>query len=340
MDAQPSRPIANITEAITRLATKTEGSDDPSPVDEAEWSSVLSARASEITEIHTFDQIDQAAEKQPFSWYQMDSMIAITFELPVSEINVNDKGITSPLLRGTWWGPISNFQMSEVGPFSQLVLTVDSQWPYLIRGGDPDPLSCFILARIAAEIDALELMRSWLRKGALGGNRIAAAAYAAYLTEINALERCVNFLCKAIVNFHDDLCGFLLAKILVGDSEYADPVLAENILCRLWSNGFLPAMGILARLYLNGAKGIKRQPAKAKLLLQLAVIQNDDEEAADLLKEGDFADRTDETEETADAAGGNEEGSSPLDWVIASGIAVAGVALTYFGFKVLRRWFK
>jgi TPR repeat protein len=331
LDLHPQTPIANLTSAIERLAAKARKSVDTTPPDESAWARVLDA-APPLSTAYTLDQLDAAHQKQPVTWFQSGAMISVTLEAPLSAISVDQSSVSSAVLRGAWWGPVASVDATAVGDFTQLVLVVESQWPYLVRGGDPDALSCYFLALVALDLKALPLAEAWLRQSALLGSDVGLRAYAIHLFEtVDSVPQAIYFLCQAVLKFRDDHAGFLLAKVLLENAWSADPVLAENLLCRLCSNGFPDALTLLGRLYLTGARGVAPSPAKSQMLLQIAVIQTEDEEAARLLQTADF---TEKAAPPAPAPGA----ASALDWAVACAIAAGGAALAYYGVRLLRRW--
>jgi hypothetical protein len=332
LDFEPQNKIPNLNSVIERLAVQTHSSVSLTPLDETPWATFLAAHESEICYTYTFDMLDEENQKQPFTWLQSGTLVVVTIELPLSDITVTDTTIRSSILSGSWWTSVSNIETSEIGSFTQLELTVDSQWPYLIRGGRPDGLSCYFLAMIALGLKAPEMGEQWLRQGALLGNKLSLTSYAVHLFERHIWPQAFHFLCRAVLNFGDDMCGFLLAKLLIENDFHSDPPLAEYLLCRLCQNGFPRACYLLGALYLNGAPGVEPMPLKAKVLLQVASIRWEDQDAARLLSACDGQEEAEPAGTTAPAQGG----ATAVDWAIACGIAAGVITLGYFAMRAFR----
>jgi hypothetical protein len=328
LDFEPQNRVADVRAAVERLAVKTHGAVALAPLDESAWASFLLARESSIARVYSPAALGEEQQGQAVTWFQSGALIAVTIALPRSEIAATDAEVRCAALAGAWWGPVSGVEVSEAGELTQLALTVDSQWPYLVRGGAPDGLSCYVLALIALELKAPEMAELWLRHGALLGDRLALTSYAVHLFERQDWPQAFHFLCRAVLNFGDDMCGFLLAKLLVE----SDAPLAECMLCRLCQNGFPRAFYALANLYLDGAPGVEPMPQKAKLLLQIASIRWGDEDAARLLQ---TCGAKEEPEQGAPA--GAPQSATAVDWAIACGIAAGLATLGYFVFRAFAR---
>jgi TPR repeat protein len=332
LDLTPETPIANVTEAIERLAAKARKLVDSTPPDEASWAQLLEQGETSLSTVYTADRLDPNHRKQPVSWFQSDMMVSIALEIPLSAITVDRSSIASPILKGAWWGPVASIETVDIGECTQLVLTVESEWPYLIRGGDPDGFSCYFLALIALDLRVLKMAEAWLRQSALLGSDVGLRGYTIHLFEtVGNVPQGIYFLCQSVLKFHEDASGFFLARVLLDNPWSVDAVLAENLLCRLCANGYPNAFVLLGQLYLRGAKGVPRMPAKAQLLLQVAAIQSEDEVAARLLQTADFTPPP-ATEEPA------PNSVSALDWALACAIAAGGAALAYYAFRRFRRW--
>jgi hypothetical protein len=183
MDLEPQNKFENLTSAVKRLATLTHKFSDSTKLDETAWAAYISEHGAAVTRQFTTDQLDEEEMKEWVNWLCSDNFISITLKLPLSEVEVTTTRINSQVLCGTWWGGISKIETFEMGGITQINLDVDGDWPFLIRGGNPDGTSCYFLACIALSLDERDFARMWLLQGAVQESRSAMTSYAALLFE-------------------------------------------------------------------------------------------------------------------------------------------------------------
>jgi TPR repeat protein len=325
----PQNPIDNLDQLITRLAVKTHSSITLKRIDESAWSSFLSANESSLTGTYSPDRLDEANRSQPFNWSQSDKSITVTIQLPSSDITVDSTSISSSALQGTWWESPTNVEVIEKGDVTELFLTVNSRWPCLIRGGNPDGLSCYFLAEIALELKQPALCAEWLRQGATLENKVATVSYAMLLFDMKEFNAAFHFLCRAVAAYNDGMCGVVLSRMLIDGAVYADARIAEQLLYRLCANGVEEAFIPLAKLYLSGAEGVAQARENARELLKIAVSQWKDEQAQELLKENGM--------DAEPVSTSQQSETSTLEWLLLGGFAAGVAAVVYFAARASRQ---
>jgi hypothetical protein len=312
---QPQNHIPDLEREIERLAAKSHSSIKLIQLDESSWLTFLAAHESSLTQTFTPDSLDEPDQIPPFNWTQSESIVTITIHLPASGITVDSTSISSSVLNGIWWTSPTNIEVTDNGDVTQVLLTVTSRWPYLVRGGSPDGLSCYFLAEIALVLKDAEWCVAWLSRGATFGNRQATVSYA---TQLFCMDdpQAFHFLCRSVAAFSDPMCTLMLARILLREGAYYNPTLAEQLLYRLCEQEVELAFVPLARLYLSGADGVSTSPPNATVLLKLAKSKWGNEEAEHLLVEAQLEEIDDQK-------------SPAVNWVLAAVFAVAFVVVVW-----------
>jgi hypothetical protein len=335
----PQNPVENLTAVLERLAVNTHKYVQLIPLNETKWTAFITSHLYDCPDDFNWQQNIPDVKVLPMKWFQDDSSITITLDVDSTEIEVDKERITSPSLKGHWWGSVSEIDITSLDKMTQIFLTLENpkRWPYLVRGGNPDGLSCYFLALICLRLGQSDFSLMWQRQGALLGNSFAIQAWAMSLVNFGQNHEAINWLCRSILQFGDHESAYVLAVLLLrkGESCY-DPRLAEFLLVRLCLEQFSDAYSLLGELYLTGAEGVKRMPAKARFLLHMAVIM-DDENALKLLQEGNFSE-TEEPEKGKESPGQESQQDAQAtvaDWGIAAALVGSAVAVGYFTY----RWF-
>jgi hypothetical protein len=233
----PQNKFENLTSAVERLTALTHKFSGIEKLDETAWTAYLCEHDADVKGTFANDLLDEEERNKSVQWFCSKNFISMTLQLPLSEIELTTTGINSSLLRGTWWGGVSKVETFEVGGLTQFNLDVDGDWPYLIRGGNPDGTSCYFLACIAQSLNEPEFVRMWLLLGAIRESRSAMTSYATLLYDANQVAAGCHWLSRCVLRFGDDQCAFLLAMLLLNPSVKYDTGLAEALLCSCCRNG-------------------------------------------------------------------------------------------------------
>jgi len=314
---------------------------DLKPFDETEWSSFIEKNKKNV-KIHCSEEYLVDGDKDAsFKWIQdtITITISITLEIPENEIQCDENGIKSSKLNGEWWDKINNLEIVSVGELTQITFETEYEWPTLIKGGKPDGYSAFYLAIIALELKNSPFCECWLKYASIQGNHSAQVSYVLNLFDQERYEEAIHWLSRCILMFSDDMCGYLLANLLLEGKGYTQNApIAEFILCRLSLQGFPSALTLLGKVYLNGYPGVKKEPQRAKMLFQIASIKFEDEEARKILDTADFSEsvQTDsEVQPKEEEVEKEEKKHEPtiFDYAIAGGVIASIFVLGYFSYK-------
>ncbi|OHT05668.1 hypothetical protein TRFO_05789 [Tritrichomonas foetus] len=300
------------------------------------------------------DLNDLEEKKQDVSWVQTSNFIQITLITPINTIKYDDKRIDSPVLSGEWFGKVMNMEINDLSndgnSLVQLEFDVDCKWPLLIKYGNPDPLSAYYIAITALNQGQFQVFEHYLEYAAFHNVYTAQRTLVYVMLEQQKYEKCIHWITSCLLKFEDNMNLKLLAnRLLAGEGITKNEALAEYILCRLCAMNYSEAFFTLGKLYLFGAKKVRKQKLKAKYLLERYTHENFDEEdedrkeAVELLKNEDFTPDEEEEDETEDEqiGGENEESvrakTSLVDWALAGGVVAAASAVGVFALRRLLR---
>ncbi|KAH0791528.1 hypothetical protein GPJ56_004515 [Histomonas meleagridis] len=347
-DLTPQNKIQNLTAELERIVASTYPYAKIEKLDENEWSTMIESRKNEVKGVYGSDDLLEDDRKQSTTWIHDNNVMVITLQTSKSEITCNEESIESPVLKGKWWGKVSNLEVTEIcDDVVQITFETDPEenWPCLIKGGDPDAVSCYYLAYISLELKELLFCDMWLAHASVLGNHSALLSYVTYLYDAEKYEACNHFAARCILKFGDQICGFILAKNLIeGKGVYQSGSIGEFMLCRLALQHFPDAYYELGRLYLNGCEGVQPMIEKAQFLLQMSAYRYGNQKAQEILKTADFSPSNKEekaeiekSKKVQNEQKENKSETSILDWVIAGGITIAaGIA----GYTIFRRFFR
>lgn len=349
-DIVPQNKIENLTSEIERIMTYTHKYAKIERLNEVTWLPFIQKEKSNVKNIYNNDMlIDEDKKNPPVTWIYENNKMFITLQAPKDDVQVTEERIDSPVLRGKWWGKVSDLEVLDVADIVQISFTTDEKenWPYLIIGDNPDGTSCYFLGLISLELHDPKFAEMWLARSSCLECHSAITSYVMTLFEQERYEECCHWASRCIIKFGDQLCGYILAKNLIdGRGVFKNPQIGEFMLCRLVLQGMPDAFCELGKLYLNGNDGVEPMVEKAKYLLTLAAYQFNDDEAKRLLNDADFSPsrREEENEKNEsenknneDKTDNNENSVSIIDWIITSGL-VAATALT--GYVLFRRFYK
>ena len=336
-DLTPQNRIQNLTAVLERLAGDTYKYAKIVKLDETEWLPYIESHRGDVEQVYNSDALDAEDKTQPVTWLQDGDLVAITIQEPVDSITVDHEKIKCSSLHGLWWGPVKDVSVTGVGDITQINLDVDCRWACLVRGGDPDAVSCYYLALVALELKEHRMCQMWLQHGAILGNHTCMKDYAMVLTDNRQWAEAIHWLVRCVMLFQDHRCGYSLASVLLNHENnfLQDPRLAEFMLCRLCLEGFPEAYFRLGQLYLNGAEGVEPEREKARFLLSVAAVKFQDEAAMRILQDADFSQEGSGAAKEEEEEKEEKESTSVVDVAIVGGILVG---LAAAGFAALRRF--
>ncbi|EAY10046.1 hypothetical protein TVAG_329330 [Trichomonas vaginalis G3] len=281
---EPQNKIQNLQKEIESIAAKTHSYITYRKIDEEkDWYPYVEDICRKMEYVCGPKFCLEDAKDITYKWTQTDNYFQIVMtDVPKESITIDEHHISSPKLSGDWLWPVKDITVDVVGSITQIEFntTENVQWPLLIKGGNPDGLSCFYLALVANQSQKQDIALYYMQRGTMANNHNCAMAYALSLLEDASQEECVHWFARAVLNHADNTCGYLLsAALLDGRGIEPAPQLAEYILCRLCVEGFADAFTRLGILYLRGALGVKKAPKQAQQLLALAAYQYHDETA-------------------------------------------------------------
>lgn len=348
-DMTPQHRVENLSGELERIMASTHRHARIEPLDESSWLPFVTSHRSSVANTYGNDMLLEDDQRSPpFTWLQEGDRVVVTLQLSQSDVSVTAEGIDSSALRGRWWGAVSDVEAFDVGGITQITLSTAAgeHWPYLVIGGSPDAASCYFLGLVALELKQFEFAEMWLARSSCLECHSALTSYVMTLYDQGRYAESCHWAARCVLRFHDQLCGFVLAKCLLeGRGVAQSPGIAEFMLCRLVLQGFPDAFCELGRLYLNGAEGVEPMVEKAKYLLTLAAFQYGDGAAKELLEVADFSPSKREEESTEKEGKKEEEKKKKedeeqpgvVDWVITSGIVAAAAVA---GYALFRRFFR
>lgn len=346
LDLVPQTKFENLSAIYLKIAGQYHKYATIKPLDETEWLEFINKNLEAIDTPLELDNLNDNDQEQKVKWFQEDNFMSITIQAQRDDITCTEERITSPVINGLWWGPIKNLDIMEIGDIVQITFDTTFKWPYLIKGGNPDGLSCYFIALIALQLKELELCNMWLKQASMLAQKSAMRSYAMVLVDAKQYNEAIHWLARGCALNQDVICEFTLASFLLeGIGIEQNAPLAEFIFCRLCLQGLPPAYTKLGRLYLNGAPGVAPMREKAHALLSIAGYQFGDDLAIKILETADFSDNKVEAKEESKEEKNNEseketpkeESSTFLDWLI-GGTVIAGASIgAYYLFNVVRR---
>ncbi|KAK8878199.1 hypothetical protein M9Y10_004964 [Tritrichomonas musculus] len=357
-DLTPQNQYSNLTGIFEKIAAETHNAIDIHKLNETEWEKFLSENPdAPFSRTFGSDDLNESESgRQDVSWIQNSNIIEVTLITPMDEIKCTDQRIDSPVLKGNWFGSVSNLEIHDLSmngnDLVQIDFEVDCKWPLLIKGGNPDAHSCFYISLAALDQSCFSIFEEFITHAAIMGCYTATKMLSLVMIDQKRDEAAVHLLSRCAMLYQDEFCTFLLAKkILKGEGITPNAGLAEFILCRLCIQKYTDAFFILGKLYLNGSedkKTVKPMKKRAEFMLEkfvndaIAYRGQDDEEikeAIDLLEKEDFTPIPGEEDfikekEKQDDGENNEKDkeskASLIDWALAGTVvAAAGAAGAY-----------
>ncbi|KAH0795649.1 putative trichohyalin [Histomonas meleagridis] len=270
------------------------------------------------TELHSYETICPYRDSINWVWElstEKSKITVILKNVEPSNVSVTENTISSPKLSGEWWAPIEDIDISFKDNSTILTFHPTAHFPLLIRGGsNVDPHSMFFLAMFSIRHSRLDFFKQWGTMSAFEGEPNAQYFMGKYFLNVQDYPNAVFWLSHSVLDHGNEDCTSELAKFLwTVESNYRNPVLAENLLCGLCRNGNPNSFLELGKMYLHGCKGFKSQPKKGKILLKFVVDVYKSQEAKKLLDEFDD--------------------TSLVDYAIATVAVLAVAACGYFGWK-------
>jgi hypothetical protein len=292
----------------------------PDPISRSEWDSFLADLPSPTTfEIHS-DAFCKG-RSVPWTWRFDESAGRVEIELRTQmKLTISEKEISSPLLRGEWWTPISDLDVVPLGQKMKITFRPEARGPLLIRSGDViDPHSMFFLGLFAMHVKAdPKFFFGWMTMAALAGEPSAQHWLGRKLLEEERPES-VHWLARSVLEHADGESTVTLCWLLWGGpKEVRNELLAESLLISEANRGNGAAVSQLGWLYMNGCGEVEKQEVLGRKLLQIAAGPFGYKDAQEKLKQI-------ESEPTI------------LDYSMVLGL---GVCVAVGGLWVLRKFFR
>lgn len=360
MELNPHKQYPNLTNTLAELAEKLRPQVRGEPFQEDQWLEFINQHLQDFSDTTFCEKDLQENEKRMHdaTFSQTDNLITITLLTQDDKVAYDEQKIDSPVLKGLWWGPVTNIEKTIIGEGDnqvvQLCFNTEYHWPTLIKGGEPDCISAFYISLVAFKLQKIDFFRQYLFYSAQHKCSTAIRAYALILLDNERFPQAAFWNIQAILVSGDHLCAHVLAKqLLHGTGVDQDVLLAEFLLCKLVGYSFSDAFLTLGDLYTCGDpdSGIEADDEKAKFLIFMAAYHFQDERAMKYIQDHHWIQDTPNIEENPDYIenlgenpqdtqenGENpEDKSSLLDWAIA-GSVVASVGAV--GLYALKRFLK
>jgi hypothetical protein len=259
----------------------------PSPVSRSDWDSFLTSSAfTNLFEIHSDAFCKGRAI--PWTWRFDDTNGTIEIDVrTVMEARITNTSISSPLLNGEWWSPISDLRVSQIDEKMRISFRPDSRWPLLIRTGDSiDRQSMFVLALYSMHVKAPpRFFIGWITMAASLGEPSAQYWLGRVLLDQEKPES-AYWLARSILEHADGESTVVLCWMLWGGSDdFRKEFLAESLLVSEANNGNGDAIMQLGWFYANGGKEVAKNVPLGKKLLEIAAVSFQNQEAQKKLQQ-------------------------------------------------------
>jgi hypothetical protein len=196
-------------------------------------------------------------------------------------VAISSDSITSNLIRGTFFAPISDASATE----TSLTFATGSPLPIVISGGDSiDPYSAYLLAFFAHVNGGDSFFEYWLVKAGLQGLVEAQLTLGAFLMGSLRHEDAAFWFTLASQQGHE--FGRLVVSqfLFEATDANADPALAENILVELAKGGYAESWYYLGFMHTAlESKEFASDPALGIEYLEKSVEETNDAYAVGLL---------------------------------------------------------
>ena len=358
---EPQTKLENLSYCLERILMTTQSKWQPIKYDENKWFETIENHKKDIADGLVINERYLTADnnEKKYTWKQTDDFIQIVLPNVNEEdvtINLESNSISAygankeypfPVLSGVFWDKVKSFSTIQLGEITQIELTLESTdaWPILIKGMNPDGLSCFYIATLANCFNDKDAVLFYLQKGALYQNHSSTLAYALTLLDADNKPAAVNFFARGALTFGDHTCAFCLSSLLIsGDGIGPNPPVAEYMLCRLCKEGFSDAYYRLALLYLKGDLGVEKMPKRAKKIMEIAAFGMNDEQALKTYQETDWdsiiqekEDKDKKEEQEKNEYEKHKDDPTHADYLVAAGFIVGAAIL---GYGIYKRFFK
>jgi hypothetical protein len=205
----------------------------------------------------------------------------------VMEATISATAISSPLLSGEWWSPISELRVSRVDAQMLISFRPASRWPVLIRTGDSiDPHSMFFLSLYAMRVEApSRFFVGWITMAASLGEPSAQHWLARTLLD-RENPASAYWLARSVLEHADGESTVVLCWMLWGGpDEFQNELLAESLLVSEANRGNGAAVMQLGWLYAKGGKAVAKDAQLGRKLLEIAAGPFQSEEAQKKLRQ-------------------------------------------------------
>lgn len=293
-----------------------------SKIDEIEWLSYINRNIQSYEGSITINDLNESDRNHPVQWINKQNKITITLKENKNRISISKERIDSPVLKGIWWGEVKDYTVDEKDELVKIALITTFNWPFLIKGGDPDPLSAYFLAIISLRLGNKVFYNKWLEYSSNLGQKSAIRSYSMILVNKKRYLEAVYWLAKSAYLNQDHICEYVLSILLLsGQGIEKNAPLAEFLLCRLCK--IMPkALTKLGKLYYSGNTGVKIDKEQAYQLLRIAAEEYKDAAAQAILDNFQMND---------------EKYTSISDWILASAFIFGSALGLFYLFNHIKR---
>lgn len=178
-------------------------------------------------------------ETSNYDWCQKDNCVTIRIfkfsEINKDNIKFDDTSISSECISGIFYDKVSDLIIKENNGM-EISFKTDKHWPILIIGGDTDPQSSYILAKVCKYNNDLNSYFYWLYRSVCGLYDDAYLDFYEYYFDAGESEKAIYWLIKMVLETKNPKVLEKIGEILYSSDLVSDPHLAENIFTYLISN--------------------------------------------------------------------------------------------------------